>query len=1833
MANSELDLVNNVDLRLALTESEAQLELTLSQLLTPLLLKLASNDPQVRQAVFKVIQNVFPRITAAPSLQLPVEAILAQIKEPKVAPGTDSSTVRLYSLLFLSKGVERLSPEHKCKLVPEVVKNISLLPPNAAPRMFAVLIKLLESWKAPTRDSPEFDDMRETLCFNVNANDERFLAKKAGQFLMLQPNSTPAPIAVSGLSLADCSFFTKDAGITYSNSQDLNSAKVRILEFLKAGFLDQNLVFPLIVASVDSSSTIADATETRYRKLAIDYNDQELINFLVSLYLGTECPAVKPTLQDKILNFFMKCNVEMFSSTATKIAELGLSSEYNRLRLTIVKFIKQTTQNQGSSEVDQEQHCAQIASKLKMNILTDGWPHLDSTKVSDFHKAVKQRELQYETLGDLLCSSSKFLENNLDYFLFLFDSLESETSELRAVLQIVLSRLTMYLPRLSQESKEALRPIFRSILTNENSNPATKFLALKYVNMAYPFSDVDARFLCVLGINSNLSSEAVEEARKGLDPYQYSLIAASSLAFETSLSESSITSIKMPAFSDFVSLLMYEIHSALISSKMQIQGCMTEAVSFAFRILVMLSIEGHKTSITIDEHWQVRLDEAMESDPVIKSLVASEIDRLSRTDYQMAGDDAPKNQLQNFIELAFNSLRDQFVTTNAISPSSVVSSVLYSVIKLSPDGIIACLKPRLTDILDLLQKTSQLTDSLRKLAKCFAVIGTHRDVAADYVIGAQTTLDDINGSRSRKEIAFFVVSSFLSRLAFRGRLNELSSEYVFTFLDNLIEVLKIPQLYDPCLVCVSELAIFGVFGPTFNDSERLVAIQKSLYDAILTRAKACHELSLLTVTKLALASKDLYESNQDCTLKPIESLVFDTHIAKNVEFAFVGGECFLILAGGWQSKFLQQSLDIQGVTIKLMPSSTGRCNSVVLKILQSARMSKPALRKASCIWLLAIVQYLGHLTEIKDRAAEIHSTFMTFLLDRDEVVQECASRGLGITYELGNAELKEMLVKGLIKSFTESSSSSTLASGSVGADTQLFDNDTLRTHDGSVSTYKDVLSLASDVGDPSLVYKFMSLAKANASWTSKRGIAFGLGKILSKSSLESLLLNDPKLILRLIPKLFRYRFDPNKLVSQSMNDIWSALFPESSKTIKNNFESILSEVLKGMGNREWRTRQASISAMENLLQLQAYDKYERHLEEIWNMTFRCMDDIKDTVRKEGQNLAKTLARILIRSADSSTGNATVSRSKKILEQVIPFLLGGKALLSDAEEVKHFALETILKLCDAAGESIKSFIPSLIATFVELMSSLEPEIVNYLVLNADKYNLTGNDVDAKRLQSLGSSPLLEAIDKLIGHIDESLMGELVSKLKITIKKSVGLPSKACGSRVVVMLVTRMPVLSKPYGNDLLKICQENLKDRNLAISTSFAMSAGYCCKLASVDSVVSYSADLTDLYLANKDVKSRLIAAQASSSVSRFAGFDKFEAVASAFLPLAFIGKHDEEQAVQKLFESEWIESASGNSAIKLYFNEISALSELQIKCNDYTIRRVIARTLIDMASMIGNYSDKETDQLFKLLLYGCKDKSWIGKELVFDALIQFSTKNASKLKDDSVLMEAVLKTVITEVNRRNKAYQVHAVQSMSAFIREFNQFPELIAQYIDTMETVLDDDYLEEVDLMDENRKSEKSIKSQHSVKTEEVYNTLLKNISMALSPNVANLNLLRFLLSSMNNFANSGHELSWRTCVGFNEIFRSVFEPLIKIDLDAGTLNTANEFIELLFSFKEDYKLERAATLLARNSALSLKLFKKYSLIDYCESIKSKLEVFRDQGQSSVVTAEIDTTLSEYNN
>lgn len=79
-----------------------------------------------------------------------------------------------------------------------------------------------------------------------------------------------------------------------------------------------------------------------------------------------------------------------------------------------------------------------------------------------------------------------------------------------------------------------------------------------------------------------------------------------------------------------------------------------------------------------------------------------------------------------------------------------------------------------------------------------------------------------------------------------------------------------------------------------------------------------------------------------------------------------------------------------------------------------------------------------------------------------DFTQEIASKGIGLIYEIGDADMKKELVSSLVSTFTAGKK---LAPQSVSGTTELLPNAALGgTPDGSnISTYQDILSLAADM--------------------------------------------------------------------------------------------------------------------------------------------------------------------------------------------------------------------------------------------------------------------------------------------------------------------------------------------------------------------------------------------------------------------------------------------------------------------------------------------------------------------------------------------------------------------------------------------------------------------------------------------------------------------------------------------------------------------------------------------------------------------------------------------------
>ena len=900
---------------------------------------------------------------------------------------------------------------------------------------------------------------------------------------------------------------------------------------------------------------------------------------------------------------------------------------------------------------------------------------------------------------------------------------------------------------------------------------------------------------------------------------------------------------------------------------------------------------------------------------------------------------------------------------------------------------------------------------------------------------------------------------FLSRSLFRCNFPSDFEEKRSKFITTILEIFNNSHdkmLLDAVLVAMLELALFGALTPETIPEPYNVRdlIQKSL-----EKAKEEHEKAITVLGHLALQCKE--ESDGEAILPYIIEKLYDLHTVRQPEVQFAVGAALSCAAIGWQSKSLISAQDIQGPVL-VSPARSTTSSSVLDEVLLKCKTTKPALRQASVIWLLCLVQYCSHLKEIQDRLRECQVAFKGFLADRDSLNQESAARGLALVYDKGNKSLKDDLIRDLISSFT--GNTGLAGRGNVSEDTELFDPGALPTGEGSITTYKDIMSLAAEVQDPSLVYRFMSLASNNAIWSERAAFGkFGLSSILSDASTDGYLSKNPKIY----PALFRYRFDPNTNVRNSMNDIWAAIVKEPAKTIDLHFDSIMNDLLKHVLGKEWRVRQASCAAIADLVQGRTFEKYEKYLATIWELTFKVCDDIKESVRDAAMSLARVLTGVLTRGLEAGESSSSAG---KMLKQVLPFLLSPSGLESGAPEVQDFSRKTLLKIIKSGNrKTLRPFVSGLVGRLLTLLSSIEPEMINYIHLNAQQYGLTAQELDDARLKHIRGSSMLEAIERCLDFLDEASMPELQQNLENAIKTVVGLPSKVGCSRVLVTLSTRQNFLFKPYADHFLALALKQVFDRNETISSSYAVACGYLARLSSNEAILKLVDSCRKLYFDSDDDRQRVISGDVVYAISKHAT-DRLNSLAGDILPFVFIAKHDISDRVKTLFEDTWSENVGGSRAVLLYLREIVDLASQHLESTSWSIKHTSAFAVADVVTSSGNgISDKNATMLWPALEKALSGKTWEGKENIVKALIHFA-KNSTFWTTDQKVGEQFEKIIIRESKRNNPVFRQHALECLGDFA-ELRDTADMFPQVLAVTKPIIED-MLSDSDEMDVDSKS-----------------------------------------------------------------------------------------------------------------------------------------------------------------
>ena len=376
-------------------------------------------------------------------------------------------------------------------------------------------------------------------------------------------------------------------------------------------------------------------------------------------------------------------------------------------------------------------------------------------------------------------------------------------------------------------------------------------------------------------------------------------------------------------------------------------------------------------------------------------------------------------------------------------------------------------------------------------------------------------------------------------------------------------------------------------------------------------------------------SPDLIQTTLDGLLKLVT--------LKHEEIQFVVGETLAIIGDVEPPTPSTGSSSVPGDAALASPlASLPYLQSILSFSLEQLSRGSQVARAASCTWLLCLIKFSERLPS--SSYPSLQSRLTLALTDSYQFTQEAAAKALALLYDkTDSSAAKEELVNSLMKTFTS-------GAHKLSADTEVQLKEGEET-----ATMKELMTVANDMGQPDLVYKFMEVGSHHAAWQSKMGSAFTLSSILTSNAAMK------GQVLDLLPKLLLYQYDPNPKIKESMRVMWQALVDHPKQMIDRQFHPIVRHLLRSQDSRQFRVRLASCLALADLIPHRGWSDMGPYFQQLWTNLFRLLDDVNGDTRKAATTLAQTLSQLSVRLADPKyTGNKT--EVQQCLDTLLPIVL-------------------------------------------------------------------------------------------------------------------------------------------------------------------------------------------------------------------------------------------------------------------------------------------------------------------------------------------------------------------------------------------------------------------------------------------------------------------------------------------------------------------------------------------------------------------------------------------------
>jgi len=449
---------------------------------------------------------------------------------------------------------------------------------------------------------------------------------------------------------------------------------------------------------------------------------------------------------------------------------------------------------------------------------------------------------------------------------------------------------------------------------------------------------------------------------------------------------------------------------------------------------------------------------------------------------------------------------------------------------------------------------------------------------------------------------------------------------------------------------------------------------------------------------------------------------------------------------------------------------------------------------------------------------------------------------------------------------------------------------------------------------------------------------------------------------KLLPRILRACYDPNKQTREQMSALWNGLTgggAEGRSAISQHLLPTIDTLIEDATSKFWRARVGACGALGQIIVGREWSDLGGggpvlsdddmfvianitagiRLLRIWKVAMRALDDVRGAVRESGESLARAARGLTIRLCDPSMDQKS-SGEKRGREEIAKHERDATAaaatslrwlirhgLNQSCDEATGVCLSTLVEVVSLVSPRIlEPSLPDLIRSLLMAMSGLEPAALNYLQLRTSDQE----GLERIRLQLAQSGPLAAAVTKcleLLPFVALETQQRVAPELDSALRQSAGFATRAATADAVSTLCSTCPNVfrfsgsssSNPSVRLLRAFYLASERERGAGAKDKMIHALGNLAALCPPSSVRSLALRACERYRSstgnNYDPASRRAAAAALRTIavrasSHFGDGGKSDIWCRRVLPCAYLGCKDSDAKISALMKEVWDEGGS-----------------------------------------------------------------------------------------------------------------------------------------------------------------------------------------------------------------------------------------------------------------------------------------------------------------------------------